>query len=246
MKEGFYVNGAHSCGTHRLRTLSRSVSSAPKDDYTERVPFSNRVYDFGGIYGRQSYGERKLNYQLEFVCMHRKKAQDRLIRVLKWLRWRGSLTLYDDLLPDYHYSVREPEVTWSEEHGAYRINVTFPAAPEISPNSNKPDNSDAVGLPDGIQPWDVTLPDVNGDGRVNAVDVSAILSAYSKISTGQESGLTAEQLRAADANMDGRITSADASLVMGFYTALSTGKYECSAEGWAAYLNDRKNSEGVV
>lgn len=237
MKEGFYVNGAHTYGTHRLRCLARSVTEPQKDDYTERVPFSNVVYDFGNIFGRQTYGERQLSYTFEFLHKHRKKAQDRIMNIKQWLHWRGYTELYDDLLPDYHYEVREPSVSFSESHGVYTLSFVFPAAPEILPNSNKTDE---------IDPADVILPDIDGDGYVNSVDVSMILSAYSAISTGKDPGLTPEQLRACDADRDGRITSADASLVMSFYSALSTGRYECTREGWARFLNDMKTTEGVI
>lgn len=237
MREGFFVNGAHTYGTHRLRCLSRQTSSAPKDDYTERVPFSNAVYDFGNICGRQSYGERQLSYVFEFLSFHRKMAQDKIMNIKQWLRWSGYTELYDDLLPDYHYMVREPSVSFSEEHGVYKLSMVFPAAPEIVPNPNKSHE---------LAPEDVILPDINGDGRVNSIDVSMILAAYSAISTGQDTGLTEAQLKACDANRDGKITASDATLVSEFYSALSTGRYECTAAGWAQFLNDKNVTGGVV
>lgn len=225
MKEGITIDGIHSFYRHRLRITKRSVGNAPKDDYTERVPFSNITYDFSTVYGH-SFGERTLTYQLEFICFDKKKSQDRIIDILRWLRWKDRKNLYDDLLPDYHFEVREPDVKWSESHGVYTFDLTFKANPEIVPNN-------------GYLLKDTVLPDVNGDGLVDAVDSSIISDAYAKISTGEDSGLDEEQKKRADANSDGFIDSVDSSLVSEFYAQLSTDrKYPCTHEGWTEYLND--------
>lgn len=224
MTEGFTIDGIHSFYRHRLRMTKRSVGNAPKDDYTERVPFSNVTYDFGAIYG-QSFGERTLTYQLEFICFDKKKAQDRLVDILRWFRWKNRKNLYDDLLPDYHFEVREPNVKWSENHGIYTFDLTFKANPEIVPNN-------------GYLLKNTVFPDVNFDGFVDAVDSSMISEAYSKISTGEDSGLDEEQKKRADANSDGFIDAVDSSLVSDFYAKLSTGHYSNTHEGWTEYLND--------
>lgn len=224
MTEGITIDEIHSFYRYRLRVLKRSVGSVPKDDYTERVPFSNITYDFSSIYG-QGFGERTLTYQLEFICFDKKKAQDRVVDILRWLRWKDRKNLYDDLLPDYHFEVREPNVKWSESHGVYKFDLTFRANPEIVPNK-------------GCLLKDTVFPDVNGDGLIDAVDSTMISEAYSNISTGEDSGLTEEQEKRADANSDGLINAVDSSLVLEFYTQLSTGRYSCTPEGWTEYLND--------
>ena len=235
MKEGIFVRGAHSYGTHGLRCLSRNISEPQKDDYTERVPFSNIVYDFGGLYGEQTYGERKLSYSFDFLCFDKRRAQDRIMNVKEWLCWNGSETLYDDLLPDYHFKARQPKISWSEKHGVYTISAVFPAAPEMWPNSNKKPDPYPSGL---------VFPDINGDGKVNAIDASMILAAYSAISTGQDPGLTDEQLDACDANRDGSIDARDASLVLTFYSLCSVGRYENTPTGWEEFMRDKQN--GVI
>lgn len=224
MTEGITIDGIHSFYRHRLRITKRSVGNAPKDDYTERVPFSNITYDFSTVYG-QSFGERTLTYQLEFICFDKKKAQDRMVDILRWLHWKDRKNLYDDLLPDYHFEVREPDVKWNESHGVYKFDLTFKANPEIVPNK-------------GYLLKNSVLPDVNDDGLVDARDSTLILEAYSKLSTGEDSGLDEEQAKRADANTDGLINSVDSSLVLGFYAELSTGHYSCTPEGWTEYLND--------
>lgn len=235
MKEGIYVRGAHSYGTYGLRCLKRNISEPKKDDYTERVPYSNIVYDFGGLYGEQTYGERQMSYTFEFMCFDRHKGQERIAHIKKWLHWTGSETFYDDLMPDYHFKAREPTISWTEKHGVYTINVAFPAAPEMWANTS------ANPTP---TPTDYVFPDVNGDGKINSNDASMILAAYSATATGEDPGLTPEQLDACDANRDGKIDSKDASIVMEFYSFTAVGRYKNTPAGWEEFMRDRKN--GVI
>ncbi len=222
--------------------LKRNIGSAPKDEHLERVPFSNVTYNFDSLFGKKSYGERKLSYELEFIERHIERAEDKVISLINWLHWDGSLDLYDDYYPNYHFCVREPDVDCSEKHGVYTLKVSFKAAPEILPNPNKMKYNAA----------NVTIPDVNSDGKVNAIDSSAILAAYAALSATPplDTGLTPAQLHAADANMDGKIDSIDASMVLNFYTKLSqtSSPYDgMSIEAaWAAYLNDYFHTGGEV
>lgn len=234
--EGITVNGVHSYYRYGLRILKRSVSAASKDDYTERVPFSSVTYDFGSVCGRQSYGERTLTYKFELLCFHKRRAQDKIMSILEWLHWTGRKDLYDALLPDYHYEVREPTVSWEEKHGIYTFSVTFKANPYIKPNSNKKYTADTVNF-----------PDVNGNGVVDGSDATLILNAYTKLAAGEDPGLDEHQMKAADADMNGKITGSDSALVLKFYTAVSSGKYENDPGGWAEFLNDEKNTDkGVI
>ena len=68
----------------------------------------------------------------------------------------------------------------------------------------------------------LSLGDLNGDGFVDSNDASAILSAYAKMSSDQESGLTYEQAQAADVNEDGHVDSVDASNILAYYAYVST------------------------
>ena len=64
--------------------------------------------------------------------------------------------------------------------------------------------------------------DVNNDGFVDSYDASAILAAYAKIASSQESGLTYEQAQSGDVNGDGNVDSIDASSILAYYAYLST------------------------
>lgn len=238
IKKGISVNGKHSCGTFGLRLLSRSIGSPPRDDHTERVPFSNVTYDFDSVFGKSSYCERMLKYRFEFIDMNLKMATDRLVNILNWLHWSGRLDLHDDMLPGYHFSVREPEVLWSENHGIYTFDVNFKAEPAIIPNPERMKYNEG----------NVVIPDVTEDGLVDSDDASAILTAYSNLSVGNDSDLTERQKLAADADMDGIITADDASLVSAFYSRLATGRYSQMTlpQAWAAYLTELSKDEGKV
>lgn len=226
MIEGFTVKNRHTWRHFRLRVLSRRIGAAPKDDHTERAPYSNLTADYDEVYGGASYGERKLNYMLEFLCSDKHLAQTQLVAILRFFHWTGRADLYDDLLPDYHFEVREPAVEFEEDHGVYTISMVFPASPGIVPNVIRRYTVD-----------DVHYPDVNGDGRVNANDAAMILTAAANIGAKRPSGLTPEQEKLADADMDGRITANDAALVERFAAACGARQAENTPEGWAAYLS---------
>ncbi len=235
MREGILVNGAHSYYTHKLNTVSRKIGAAPRDDLTERVPYSNVTHDFSELFGGHTYGDRKLSYTFEFICFDKHRAQERLKLIFDWLHWSGRKTLCDALLPDYHYESAEPTVSWSESHGIYKITAEFKASPAIVPNPNKLYN-----------PSVYVFPDVNGDGKVDSIDASAIMTAYSNISAGKPSGLTEEQEALADADMNGVIDSRDASLILTFYSDVLSGKYENSPSGWAEFMHKQNIEKEAI
>ena len=65
--------------------------------------------------------------------------------------------------------------------------------------------------------------DPSGDGTINAIDASYILTAYALKSTKKKTGYTAAQEKASDVNMDGTYDALDASAVLGYYAYISTG-----------------------
>lgn len=238
--KGFTVNGKHTFYTFGMRMLKRNIGSAPKDEHLERVPFSNITYNFDVLFDKKSYGERQLTYEFEFIEHRIEQAEDKVVTLLNWLSWDGSLDLYDDYYPNYHFSVRAPNVDCSEKHGVYTFKITFKAAPAMIPNPNKMKYNAANTI----------IPDVNSDGAVNSIDSALILEAYANIQQGLPSGLTPEQEIAADANMDGEINATDSSMVLDFYAKRQSSESpykDMSLEAaWAAYLNDYFNTGGEV
>ncbi len=68
----------------------------------------------------------------------------------------------------------------------------------------------------------VILGDVTGEGAINALDASIVLSEYAKTSVGEKESFTAAQKLAADYNFDNKINAYDASLILAEYARLST------------------------
>lgn len=75
-----------------------------------------------------------------------------------------------------------------------------------------------------ITQTDYDLGDVNGDGKINAVDASGVLAYYAYVSTNQDGGFTEEQKLAADVDFDGKINAVDASNILAYYAYVSTTK----------------------
>jgi hypothetical protein len=73
------------------------------------------------------------------------------------------------------------------------------------------------------QPPKAKLGDVDGDGKVNAVDASYILSEYASTSTGHKPSFDPEKRRSADVNGDGAVNAVDASIVLSYYAYRGSG-----------------------
>jgi len=78
----------------------------------------------------------------------------------------------------------------------------------------------------GTKPPKYILGDVNSDGMINAIDASAVLTYYAKVSTNKGGGLDENQKLAADTDCDGFINSLDASFILAYYAYVSTTKDE--------------------
>jgi hypothetical protein len=74
-----------------------------------------------------------------------------------------------------------------------------------------------------------TLGNVNNSVIIDAVDASAVLKYYARISTNQEGGFTEKQELAADVNSDGIIDSVDASRILAYYAYVSTTNEEAKS-----------------
>lgn len=90
------------------------------------------------------------------------------------------------------------------------------------------------------KPWDITATDktsktvafhlnasiegdVTGDGVVDGMDATAVLTAYAKDSVGKETGLTDKQMEIADVNGDKVVDGMDATLLLTYYAYISVG-----------------------
>ncbi|MBR0511411.1 MAG: leucine-rich repeat protein [Ruminococcus sp.] len=69
----------------------------------------------------------------------------------------------------------------------------------------------------------VSLGDPNGDGKINAVDASIILSDYARFSTSDDKPTT-DELSTGDVDKNGAVNAVDASVVLSYYAYSSTTK----------------------
>lgn len=232
MSKGFSIDfldrnhGFWSPAGTGLKLLSRSIGDPPRDDHTERVPYSNITHDFDDFHGASGYGERTLVYKYDFLCRDCRRAEQILVQIKRKLRWRGRRDLYDDAFPDYHFEVREPTVKAEDgQFTVHFITITFKAAPAMLPNQ----------VP-ALRESEQRYPDLNGDGAVTAADAAIILTAAENIAAGKPGGLTAAQELLADADLDGTVTEADSVLVLQYAAAVSAGEFADTPEQWQRYL----------
>lgn len=215
-----------------FRLLSRQIGEPPKDDRTERVPYSNVTYEFG----TPSYGERTLTYQLDLLGKDRRNVQFLLSELRRHLSWSGLRDLHDSALPDYHFEVRAPSVKAEDGQNTVTVvTVIFRANPAMLPDC----------LP-ALRDNEKRYPDLNGDGHVTAADAALILTAAEKIAAGQSSGLTPAQELLADADLDGSITEADSLLVLEYAAAVSAGQFADTMQSWQTYLRRHLSMKGAL
>ncbi len=67
-----------------------------------------------------------------------------------------------------------------------------------------------------------TRGDVNGDGKIDSVDASAVLAEYALLSAGSKGKFTEEQSKTADWNCDSKVDSVDASAILAEYARVQT------------------------
>ena len=79
------------------------------------------------------------------------------------------------------------------------------------------------------------LGDPTGDGKINAVDASNILSLYADVSVG-EAEFTEAIMSICDVNKDGSINAMDASLVLSYYAAVETDETDQELEDFISSL----------
>lgn len=81
----------------------------------------------------------------------------------------------------------------------------------------------------------IKLGDPTGDGKINALDASDILSLYADVSVGG-SELTDLILSLCDVNKDGAVNAMDASFVLSYYAAVETSETEQELEDFVNKL----------
>lgn len=128
---GIKFDGKHSYDDFGLTVAERNIGNPKKIKIKERVPFSNQVYDFSGIYGGQEYEERPLTYVFNVKDYEKIPLTMKKIQALNWLmNPNEKIQLFDDYIPGYYFLAEVEEAPDFDELRFYgRLTVQFTAYP---------------------------------------------------------------------------------------------------------------------
>ncbi len=128
---GIKFDGRHSYDDFGLTVAERNIGNPKKIKIKERVPFSNMIYDFSGIYGGQEYEERPLTYVFNVKDYKKIPLTMKKIQALNWLmNPNEKIQLFDDYIPGYYFLAEVEEAPDFDElrfHG--RLTVQFTVYP---------------------------------------------------------------------------------------------------------------------
>lgn len=129
--KGITFDGKHSFRDFGLTLANRIIGNPRKLKIKERVPYSNQMYDFSGVYGDQEYEERRLTYVFNIKDYDKVGLETKKTAVTNWLMrpFRKS-KLIDDYIPGYYFMAEvEDEPTFDEGRFVGRLSITFTAYP---------------------------------------------------------------------------------------------------------------------
>ena len=137
--QGLVILNKHSYYDYGAIMTSRNIGYPKEIKITERVPFSNIIYDFSYLHnGGKCYEERTLVYELsisEHGVKNRRKLNFRAGEIVNWLQYeKGKIKVVDTYTPEYHFMAECSDVEVVYESGIARITVAFTAEPFRIPN----------------------------------------------------------------------------------------------------------------
>lgn len=111
MFTGIEFNGKHSYRDLGLTISERNIGYPSKIKRQERIPFSNKLYDFSQLYGGQEYDERQLTYTFNLEHLRSGVFKEKYTfnnfvetEVVNWLMSTNDKSvLKDDTLPGYYF-----------------------------------------------------------------------------------------------------------------------------------------------
>lgn len=126
---GIYVGGKHSYRDFDLYIAARHNDIPEKDSIKERVPYSNKTYDFSRIGGGDTYGDRVLSYTFDIVGETVEEMERNKTAVINWLSAVFDEDIYDDDVTGYHFHGSYSGKSWSEDGAQGQLTVTFACYP---------------------------------------------------------------------------------------------------------------------
>lgn len=125
---GITFNEKHSFRDFGLRVLEKHIGNPSKIKRKERVPFSNKIYDFSSVYGGQEYEERHLTYVFNLRDYDKVNLAIKKIEILNWLMQPNEkVQLLDDYIPGYYFLAEvEEDIDFAELRfrGVFTVNFT--------------------------------------------------------------------------------------------------------------------------
>ena len=202
-----------------MMSISRAGSGTENLAYNERLLADNGYYVTGNINGKDHYF-KEFDYDVELddpkaVILEKKLSVEP--------QSGGGCFFYPSV------KIKIPD---DSAAGSHECKITVKKAVDLNGNdvTNKlrsktlfyyytvtgnGSSTPAAGKP--------SKGDVNGDGMINAVDASNVLSIYARISTTNGAKLTETERDCCDVNNDDSVNAIDASNILAYYTYTQTG-----------------------
>lgn len=197
----------------------------------------DNVIDPQSPYIPYAYAETK-NGQLGRIRHYTNCGQDRQLNTMFFVCDLGTtykdyspLTPYSENTSDYPLTTFDIIFDKNTPYGEY--DVYFLTSPEdyddqrVSTVSMRTGEESLTIVPNvknlHIKVTGANKGDINNNGLIDANDASLALSAFSLVSTGQDSGLNDDESFAGDVNSDNAVDSTDASLILSYYSHIATG-----------------------
>lgn len=146
---GIILHDKHSYHDYGAIMTGRNIGYPREIKVTERVPFSNYVYDFSYLYEEKKiYEERTLVYELSIIehgVRNRQRLNFRANEIVNWLQQsNGKTVVIDTYTPEYHFLAECTETDVSYAAGVARITATFTADPFRKPNDINSDLTEVI------------------------------------------------------------------------------------------------------
>jgi len=131
MMFGTEFDGQHSHRDYGFRVIDRQIGLPDKIKVLERIPHSNRVFDYSTIYGGQEYTERQLTYTYRYFDTDKIELDRAMTAFVNHLcRPSSQVILRDDHMPGLYFraEVRNGPLD-IEKRFSKEITVTYTAYP---------------------------------------------------------------------------------------------------------------------
>ena len=130
MNYGITKDGKHSYNDFGLWITQKNIGIPSKNKIMVNIPFMNGEYDFSGLYGEATYGERPLEYTFGIVENTKEMLNIKKIKALEWLSSGNKKTkIYDDAIPGFYFLAECISSDFTESGLTGELKAKFTAYP---------------------------------------------------------------------------------------------------------------------